>query len=225
LLGKVSDKELAQRTGHSVGAVKAMRLKHTDVRLDRRNHSRPHQPPLEWTAEQKELLKTFHSSEVAARIGCSLKSVLQARREFGIRQARPARPWTALEDALLGTEPDAKLALRLHRGALSVRQRRLALSRPVISLRAPDWTKEEIKILGTVTDAEAARMLNRTVAAVRFRRNRLGIPAVFDDMDSRWWTTEAARLGRTKEAVKLHRTRRHIPAFDSRCRRWTAHGG
>jgi hypothetical protein len=81
-------------------------------------------------------------------------------------------------------------------------------------------------------------MLNRTVAAVRFRRNRLGIPAVFDDMDSRWWTTEeeallgkvrdadlAARLGRTKEAVKLHRTRRHIPAFDSRCRRWTAHGG
>ena len=64
-----------------------------------------------------------------ARLGCPKSTVEQARKAFQIPSQRPVRRWTPEEDALLGTMPDAKLAVRLHCGALAVRQRREALGR------------------------------------------------------------------------------------------------
>src|SRR5262250_1346683 len=88
---------------------------------------------------------------------------------------RHTRPWTPEEDALLGTKPDAVLAAEFHRGAQTVRQRRLLLGLPVLALKAPAWKPEEISLLGTDTDEAIASRLGRTVAAVMFRRFKLSI--------------------------------------------------
>jgi hypothetical protein len=80
----------------------------------------------------------------------SLRDEPSAFAEIKKAGGRRQRPWTTEEDALLGTEPDATLASRFHRAILSVRQRRLALGRSVISKRAPDWTDAELKVLGTI---------------------------------------------------------------------------
>ena len=159
-------------TGYSVSAVRSMRLKHTTIRFRKGGAHRPRRPLRVWTEQEKALLKELSTRELAERLGSSIKSIRRARREFGIRREiwprgrkrGPAiRPWTAEEEALLGTAADNLIAKRLHRGAWSVRQRRLALGCPVVSRRAADWTSEEIKVLGTMPDAEAARLLNRTL--------------------------------------------------------------
>jgi len=73
--------------------------------------------------------KTVGMAWGMARLGCPKYAVDQARKAFHIPSPRPVRTWTPEEDALLGTMPDAKLAVRLYCGALAMRQRREALGR------------------------------------------------------------------------------------------------
>jgi hypothetical protein len=73
--------------------------------------------------------KTVGMAWSGTRLGCSKGAVEQARKAFHIPSQRPVRRWIPEENALLGTMPDAKLAARLHCGALAVRQRREALGR------------------------------------------------------------------------------------------------
>src|SRR6266404_5079374 len=101
LLGKMPDRELAKLTGRTLDAVRAMRIIRTGIRLS----TKAYPPVNSLSTEQKDWLRHLKASEVAAKIGCSLRTVSQLRKKFHIRIAIPrkrrTRLWTPREDSLL----------------------------------------------------------------------------------------------------------------------------
>ncbi len=109
----------------------------------------------------------------------------QNREAYGL----PARhKWTDEENALLGTDSDAKIAkilgLKLHE--VFDQRRRLGIPRPV-----RHWTEAECKLLGTASDVEIARQTGRTEHSVRHKRDELGVPS----LRTEWTEEELALLG------------------------------
>lgn len=225
LLGTMSDQKLSVIVGKSPSAVRAMRHSKTRIRF--------RTGPPGWSQAKIHLLGTRPDWAVAKELGCSRGQAAIMRRRFGIRPCSRSRDWTEDEDVLLGTMPDAVLAVQLHRGVLAVRKRRLAKGIPVVSRRAPDWTKSEIKLLGTRPDEVIARKLGRTVSSVVHRRCKLKIPP-HRRIGSHWRPEEmkflgtapdaeiARRLGRRESAVRQKRIKSRIKSFQSTFRRWTA---
>jgi hypothetical protein len=70
--------------------------------------------------------------DLAARLGLSLFAVQSHRWLICAPAANPRRAWTADEEVLLGTRPDAELARQLKRTVLGVATRRRTLQIPPI---------------------------------------------------------------------------------------------
>jgi hypothetical protein len=68
--------------------------------------------------------------ELAARLGATLLAVKSRRFELGITAINPRKKWTAAEEALVGTMPDAKLAEKLGRTVVGVALKRRAFGIP-----------------------------------------------------------------------------------------------
>jgi DNA-binding CsgD family transcriptional regulator len=77
LLGKMSDKEVAERVGVTPSAAKRQRLVLGIPALPRSDY---HQ----WTAEELSLIGRLKDREVAARVGVSIRAVGQKRRRLGV---------------------------------------------------------------------------------------------------------------------------------------------
>ena len=71
--------------------------------------------------------------------------------------SRPRRPWTAEEDALLGTRSDRALARNLGRTVKAVQNRRQLKGVRLMK----KWRPEDDKILGTRPDRQVAMLLGR----------------------------------------------------------------
>jgi hypothetical protein len=106
------------------------------------------------------------------------RSAVQLKRHFLRIPPRweKRRAWTANEDALLGTLPDAELAKKLNRSVSSVRSRRLHATK-LRFLKTPQrWQPTEVRLLGRMPDRETARRTGRLLISVQRKRNKLGIP-------------------------------------------------
>jgi hypothetical protein len=114
---------------------------------------------------------------------------LAARSELSKRLGR--RPpdrwaktgWTAVEDALLGTDHDDVIAQRIGRSLEAVPTRRVKRKIPAFSGwpgGGPGWAAEELALLGTANYEVIAAKIGRTVDAVMQKRLALRI-AVFRD--------------------------------------------
>jgi hypothetical protein len=82
LLGKLTDDEIARRTGRSWNAV---RQKREELGL-------PNPAAGRWAAEEVALLGTLADEEVARGLGRSLRSVIRMRRKLGIPRPSEERP-------------------------------------------------------------------------------------------------------------------------------------
>jgi hypothetical protein len=167
LLGKISDGELARRTGlptHSVW------MKRNTMGLP---PSRP-MYPVRWGAKEIALLGTLPDEEVAKRLDTSRKVVIEKRASLGIpsyaRAAKLWHTWTEKEIAMLGTRTDAAVAHRLgiqpicvtakrHRLRIPGFTKRKASIRPRRSING--WGKDETALLGKMTDMEVSERLGK----------------------------------------------------------------
>jgi DNA-binding CsgD family transcriptional regulator len=121
---------------------------------------------------------------------------------------------------MLGTVPDAKLALKLDRTLFSIRNKRLEMRiPPAPSEKYKPWRIHEIALLGKLPDSEVAQLTGRSYSSVLSHRNTLKIAYI--NPRYRPWTSneldllhsdksnrELARLtGRTESAIKNKRSR------------------
>jgi hypothetical protein len=107
LFGKISDKELARRSGFSLFAVREER---------RRRGIAPFKPArieYGWTPKMIALLGTDFDGEIGARLRIPRTAVLRKRTSLGIPPyvaGGVAHDWTPREIALLGEHSDQKIA-------------------------------------------------------------------------------------------------------------------
>src|SRR5581483_11332512 len=106
----------------------------------------------------------------------------EAHRRRGTRPPKAGRPWTAEEEALLGTMTDRDVGVRTGRSPATVYARRAELGIPSFRRHAPltrprPWAPAEEALLGTMPDPELARRLGRQPMSVFYRRRQLRIPA------------------------------------------------
>jgi hypothetical protein len=82
-------------------------------------------------------------------------------------------PWTAEEDALIGTDTDAAIATLLPgRSRTAVKLRRIRLGIPGRGRVKRVWTAAEIALLGTMSDPTLAAQLGCSRLTVFFERQR-----------------------------------------------------
>ena len=219
LLGTMKDRDLAQRLGRPLEAVRERRRRLSIA------HYYPDYRRL-WTPAEEQLLGTMSDERLARRLKRSVETVRTRRAHKGIPVFCPKKHWwTAEDDKLLGLRPDAQVAMLLGIPVSVVRHRRnqLRISQPVLQKRITPpkpWSAEEIAMLGKASDAQVARRLGRSVTSVKTRRLRLGIGS----SRQRWAPeqdallgkfpdqTLARRLGCTVKAVQARRERLGIPA-------------
>jgi hypothetical protein len=128
-------------------------------------------------------------------------------------KARPKSPiWTAREMALVGTMPDAELAMRIRRSLMAVQVRRGLLGIPKPDPVHKKWRPAEDRLLGTTRDDQLARALGCHPKAVSYRRRKLGIPRFF----APFWTADQDGLlgiqADERVARRLHRSARAVEA-------------
>lgn len=220
MLGKFTDREVAERLNRTLGAVR-----------DRRKFlGKPavgHAPqPFRMEREPRDgharLFATKSNQELRAILGWSYKRIHTRRRQLVGGKIRKQQPeWTLEEDRLLGTKPDQVLARKFGRPVSAVRHRRWKKRIRV----KKDWRPEDDKILGTRTDQQIALFLGRSVTNVAWRRNKLGIPP---KAKAHLWTKEedsllgskpdeelARAFGRTVVAVEARRIQLDRPKPDA----------
>ena len=220
LLGKLTDREVAERLNRTLSGVRDRRkflgktaLGHAPQRF------RMERAPRDRYAH---LFTVKSNRELRAILGWSYKRIYTRRRQLAAGTVRKVQPeWTLEEDSLLGTKPDHVMARKFGRPVSAVRHRRW---KKRIRLKK-DWRPEDDKVLGTRTDQEIALLLGRSVTNVAWRRNKLGIPP---KARARPWTDEeksllgskpdeelAQKFGRTVVAVGSRRIQLGRPKPDA----------
>jgi hypothetical protein len=106
----------------------------------------------------------------------------ESHKARGTRPPAVGVPWTASEDALLGTMVDREIAERTGRTEHAVRIHRFKLGVPAFTKRAPrsepfTWTPAKDRLLGTMPDGKLAHKLRCQPMAVFYRRKQLKIAA------------------------------------------------
>lgn len=220
LLGKLTDREVAEKLNRTLTAVRDRR--HFLGRSAVGHAPQPFRMERETRDRYARLFATKSNQELRAILGWSYKRIHTRRRQLAGGKVRKQQPeWTLEEDRLLGTKPDQVLAKMFSRPVSAVRQRR---GKKRIRLKK-DWRPEDDKVLGTRTDHEIALLLGRSVTNVAWRRNKLGIPP---KAKARPWTPEeesllglkpdqelARTFGRTVVAVEARRIQLNRPKPDA----------
>jgi hypothetical protein len=85
LLGTMTDREVAERTGLTEPAVASRRRV---LKIAAFLKKRPQQRPLKWSAARVKLLGTMPDGALAKKLGCTLMAVFYARRRLGIAAYR-----------------------------------------------------------------------------------------------------------------------------------------
>ena len=93
---------------------------------------------------------------MSERLGIPILSVESKRRRLGI--LRPRVSWTEQELALLGGEPDDRLALKLGRPVSAIQRKRPQLGIAACTAFKSE-TEENLALLGTLSDNELGRKL------------------------------------------------------------------
>jgi hypothetical protein len=186
-----------------------------------------------WSHHELALLGKLPDTEVARRLGRSLKAVQFKRNLLHLRPANDRRPphqWTRREERLLGTKPDEEVARLLDLTTTIVTGHRGRTGIPLLWDRQRHWTRAEEKLLGTASDAIIARRLGCHHSTVAGQRRKLGIPSTIhnwtpkkdkpiDTMPDRQLTHH---LGRSLLFVRNRRLKLHIPpAPNPKHRPWT----
>ena len=222
LLPKLSTAELVPVIGRSFKSIQAHRYL-----LGLR--ARPPAARLPWRDSEIRLLGTAPDRIIAKRLGRSVYSVENKRRELGIKPDS-THFWTAKEEAIIGKVSDAEAARRLGRSRKAVEHRRRKLGMAFFHVENRRlWSASEEVLLGTHSDAIVAKRLGRTALSVAMKRREKGIPAKTEER--RWTPQEIAMLGTMSDreaALKLNRTvsavsnKRHKCGISpGRNRRWT----
>lgn len=209
LLGKITDREVAEKLDRTLGAVRDRRkylgkpaVGHVSQPLRMEREPRDH---------YARLFATKSNQELRAILGWSYKRIHTRRRQLAGGKLRKLQPeWTLEEDRLLGTKPDRVLAKMFGRSVRSVRARR---GKKRIRVKK-DWRPEDDKILGTRTDHEVALLLGRSVTNVAWRRNKLGIPP--KNKPHPWSSEEEALLGSKPDEELARKFGRTIKAVEAR---------
>lgn len=94
---------------------KALGIGETRVRIERARRGIPNPagtfPPIVWTHEMLELLGKLPDRKLARRFGVGFNSVVEKRRELGLKPPKgDPVAWTPERDALLGRDSDLYLA-------------------------------------------------------------------------------------------------------------------
>jgi hypothetical protein len=220
LLGKLTDREVAEKLNRTLVAVRGRRkflgkpaLGHAPqpFRIERGPRDR-----------HAGLFATKSDRELRALLGWSYQRIRTHRHRLtGGQVGKLAPEWTLEEDQLLGTEPDHVLARKFGRPVSAVRCRR---QKKRIRVKK-DWRPEDDKTLGTRPDKQVALLLGRSVTNVAWRRQKLGIAACRQPRP--WAANEEALLGtkpdkelarkfgRTLKAVEARRIQRGQPKPDA----------
>ena len=172
-LGKITDKELADKIGSSLAAV-SMRRKKLDVPASGDRGARAR---IDWSDWDKEL-GTVEDKILAEKVGCSLASVVLRRKKLGIpaHNQRKSVDWK-LWDEMIPDMADSELAKKIGCAPGSVRVRREKLGIPKFDgdlRKKVDWEKWESKI-GVVDDKDLALLIGCTVGAVVAHKKKMGI--------------------------------------------------
>lgn len=101
----------------------------------------------------------------------SRRKMSESQRRRGAWPPSAGRPWTAEEDASLGTMPDSELVRRIDRTLAAIRCRRQDLG--IRMPREDAFTPCQDALLRTLTDEEAAERTGRTVKVIVSRRKKL----------------------------------------------------
>ncbi len=125
------------------------------------------------------LLKANKGRKVSAE---ARRKMSEAHKRRGTRPPSAGVPWTADEDALLGTMKDGDVAERTGRSEEAVSSRRYVLNVAAFTKRRPrrapaTWSAEKDRLLGTMPDGDLGRKLRCSPMAVFYRRKRLKIAA------------------------------------------------
>src|SRR5437867_12968044 len=105
----------------------------------------------------------------------------ETHKRLGTRPPAAGVPWTADEEALLGTMKDREVAERTGRTESAVSSRRYVFNVAAFTNRKArgkpvKWTPTKERLLGTMPDTVLARRLDCSPMSVFNRRRRLKIP-------------------------------------------------
>lgn len=180
LLGKVSDRALADKAGMHPESVAAER---------RRRGIEPFQvksPPIRWTRRRIALLGTGSDSTVAALFDLPRHCVKSKRQALAIPPYYPPPPgtplghaWTEEELALLGKDSDRNVAelLGLTPSVVARKRRVLGIAPSVPLAPRIRWTEEMVAHLGRMTDRAFAERFGISLPRVKAKRVELGVRA------------------------------------------------
>ena len=172
-LGKITDKELAEKIGSSLAAV-SMRRRKLNIPA---SGERGAKARIDWSDWDSELGKV-EDKVLATKVGCSLASVVLRRKKLGVGACneRKSVDW-ALWDEMIPTMTDTELSkiIGCAPGSVRVRREKLGIAKSSVDLRKKvDWDKWESKI-GVVDDKDLALMIGCTVGAVLAHKKKKGL--------------------------------------------------
>jgi len=121
----------------------------------------------------KPLFKTLSDTEIAEKAGVPVSCVRRYRQKNPFPKSR-LLPEKHIK--LLGTMPDIELAVKIGRGPIFIRRRRLERGIPPFKSRRINWDSIT-PLLGVKTDRELAIMFGVSHTAIRNRRIQLDVPA------------------------------------------------
>lgn len=187
-----------------------------------------------WSAEEIALVGTAPDSEVAKKLGVSRMMVGRKRNELNI----PPYPkkacghgrelpfeWTEEALALLGTEPDMDVAMKLGISRQAVFRKRKLLKRkaPRSQERKYKLPDEAVQHLGVMRDVDIAKQYGVPPDVVYNARRALNIAApakptldyeaMLPDLGKASDTEVAAKHNTTYSTVRQARLKHDIPAF------------
>lgn len=189
---------------------------------------------LEWTAEQLALVGSAPDVEVARQLGVSRMMIGRKRKELG----RPPYPvkacghdrqtpfeWTEEALAMLGTEPDMEVAIKLgiSRQAVFRQRKSRDIDVPRSQHRNYKLPDEAVPLLGVVRDVEIAKQFNVPPDVVYSARKVLNIDApakpsfnydfLLPDLGKAPDTEVAAKHKTSYSIVRQARLKHNIAAF------------
>ena len=137
-----SNEDIARSMGRTVPAIR--QKKSTERIIQRRGID-------ELTDDTIRRLGREPDHVIASEHGVSVRCVGMWRSRLGIEPYQPERAWTEDEIALIGTAPDAEIALRLSRTPTQVRRRRQKMS--IVAARVPRGL--DVEALARIATAES----------------------------------------------------------------------